>query len=251
MKQKISVLCAVRDDRIFRLLMHEMDDGEHYEFAIAHSGSQALRACETSLPDILVTDAVLAGLDGPALVDRLRGRLSSHMPYVIGGAMMPFARDAFNRHGVSRVVSVPWVLEEVRAALQEAMESIDVCIDWEKAQQGFVRAGVLLNDLGMNRALHGTLYLCWASALAALDESRLYAIGERLYRPIAQKEETTPQNVERLIRHAVESTMDSAKAERLYAFFGNSIDPARGKPTNAQMIGALAERIRIGEKERI
>jgi len=248
MKQKISVLCAVRDDRVFRLLMQEMDDGEHCVFTIVHSGSQALRAGEASLPDILVTDAVLSGLDGPALVDRLRETLGSRMPYVIGGAMMPFARDAFNRHGVTCVVSVPWVLEEVCAALQEAMQSIDVHIDWEKAEPGFVRAGMLLKDLGMNRSLHGTVYLCWAAALTALDESRLYAIGERLYKPIAEKEATTPQNVERLIRHAVESTMDSAKAETLYAFFGNTIDPARGKPTNAQMIGMLAQKVRTGEE---
>ena len=42
--------------------------------------------------------------------------------------------------------------------------------------------------------------------------------------------------------------MDSARAEALYAFFGNTIDPTRGKPTNAQMIGMLAQKVRVGEK---
>ena len=101
MKQKISVLCAVREDSVLRLLMQEMDDGEHCMFTIAHSGSQALRACEALSPDILVVDAVLPGLDGPALVDRMREKLGTGMPRVIGGAMMPFARAAFVRHGVT------------------------------------------------------------------------------------------------------------------------------------------------------
>ena len=46
------------------------------------------------------------------------------------------------------------------------------------------------------------------------------------------------------IRHALESAMNE-NAQGMYAFFGNTIDPMRGKPTNAQAIGALAERLRI------
>ncbi len=247
MKQKISVLCAVREDDVLRTLMQEMDDGEHCMFTIAHSGSQALRACEVFSPDILVVDAVLPGLDGPALVDRMREKLGAGMPRVIGGAMMPFARAAFARHGVRHIVDVPWAYEEVRAMLIDMMDEIDAFIDWEGAKVGFVHASVLLEHLGMHRGLHGFVYLSWAAALAALDQSRLHAIGERIYAPIAQREHTTPQNVERLIRHAVESTMDSVGAQELYAFFGNTIDPMRGKPTNAQMIAMLAQKVGVGE----
>ena len=51
--------------------------------------------------------------------------------------------------------------------------------------------------------------------------------------------------VERLIRHAVESVMDAFGVRRVYGFFGNSIDPIRGKPTNAEMIGMLAQYMRV------
>lgn len=248
MKQKISVLCAVREDSVLRLLMQEMDDGEHCMFTIAHSGSQALRACEVLSPDILVVDAVLPGLDGPALVDRMREKLGTGMPRVIGGAMMPFARAAFVRHGVCHVVSVPWAYDEVHAALIDMIGEIDAFIDWEGAKAGFAHASMLLEHLGMHRGLHGFGYLAWAAALTALDESRLQAIGEQIYKPIAQREHTTHQNVERLIRHAVESTMDAAKAEDLYTFFGNTIDPMRGKPTNAQMIAMLAQKVRVEKR---
>ena len=53
------------------------------------------------------------------------------------------------------------------------------------------------------------------------------------------------QAVERLIRHAVESVMDAFGVRRVYGFFGNSIDPIRGKPTNAEMIGMLAQYMRV------
>lgn len=248
MKQRISVLCAVRDDGVVRALMQEMDNAERCIFRIARSGTQALHECTRFRPDVLIADAVLPGLDGPALVERMRDALGEAMPRVIGGVMMPFARETFARHGVKRMVSVPWDYGEVREALVKTMGEIDSVIDWSAAKNRYLYAASLLEALGMNQRLHGFAYLSWAAALAAHQESRLRAIGERIYAPIAQKHNTTPQNVERLIRHAVESTMDAAKAEELYAFFGNTIDPMRGKPTNAQMIGMLAQKVRVGRR---
>ena len=84
-----------------------------------------------------------------------------------------------------------------------------------------------------------------AAALAWEDESRMDAVGERLYKPVAEHCGTTEQTVERLIRHAVESAMDTVGVLRIYGFFGNTIDPMRGKPTNAEMIGMLAQHMRV------
>ena len=41
--------------------------------------------------------------------------------------------------------------------------------------------------------------------------------------------------------------MDAVGAHNVYGFFGNTIDPTRGKPTNAQMIGMLAQRMRVSQ----
>ena len=84
-----------------------------------------------------------------------------------------------------------------------------------------------------------------AAALVLDDESRMEAVGDRLYKPVAEHFGTTEQTVERLIRHAVESVMDARGVRRIYGFFGNSIDPMRGKPTNAEMIGMLAQHMRV------
>ena len=248
MKQRISVLCAVRDDGIIRKLMCTKENSERCTFRIVSSGTQALHAVREYTPDVLITDAVLSGCDGLALIDRMGQSLGNRMPRVIGGSMMTFSDKAFRRRGVERVVRVPWEGEQLEAALNDVINEIDTMVDWERAYEGHRSASSLLEQLGMRRGLHGFEYLSWAAALAANKESRLYAIGERIYLPIAEKYATTPQNVERLIRHALESTIDSAKAETLYAFFGNSIDPSRGKPTNAQMIGMLAQKVRIMEK---
>ena len=244
--RKKNILCAVRDVRVGQSLCRELDDAERCAVRIVSSGDAALHSARQVTPDILVIDAVLPGVDGPGVVDRMRALLGSRMPCVIGGSTMGFADALFLSRGADCVFPVPWQHAKLRAEIARLIERIDRQVDWSLAVRDFERAGEMLSLLGMRRGLRGFDYLAWAGALAYAREDRLYAIGERLYRPIADRFATTPQSVERLIRHAVESTMDAVGAQGVYGFFGNTIDPTRGKPTNGQMIGMLAQRMRVG-----
>ncbi len=242
---RYSVLCAMRDAREANRLLGEMDDGERCALRVVSRGDAALVIARQTPPDILVVDAVLPYLDGPGVVERMRAALGSRMPRVIAGSTRRFADAHFSRCGAQALLSVPWDAQALRSAVLDQMEKLDAQIDWPRAQADYERAGALLAHLGMRKRLKGFHFLAWAGALAYAREDSLYAIGERIYRPIAARFATTPQNVERLIRHAVESTMDAVGAQGVYGFFGNTIDPTRGKPTNGQMIGMLAQRMRV------
>lgn len=241
----INVLFAVRQRAVAESLRRELDDAERCAFEIVTSGSAAIESARRCPPDILVVDAVLGEMDGLGVVDCLREMLGDRMPRVIGGTMLPMGERGFRRRGVSTVLRVPWQREELRGALLQQMEEIESRIDWDRAQHGHDRACALLEEMGMRRTLKGFAYLAWAAALAYDNEARLYAVGRSLYAPIAQRFSATEASVERLIRHAVESTIDSVGADGIYGFFGNTIDPTRGKPTNAQMIAMLVQRMRV------
>ena len=241
----IHVLFAIRQRSVAESLRREMDDAERCTFNIVTSGSAAIASARQCPPDILVVDAVLEGVDGLGVIDCLREMLGDRMPRVIGGTMLPMGEKGFHRRGVSAVLRVPWQREELRGALLQQMEEIETRIDWDRAQHGYDRACALLRKLGMRSTLKGFDYLTWAAGLAYDNEARLFAVGRDLYAPIAQRFGATEAAVERLIRHAVESTMDSVGADGIYGFFGNTIDPTRGKPTNAQMIAMLVQRMRV------
>lgn len=245
MMKKIHILCAVRDCRVVEGLSQEMDDGERCIFRIVGNGDAVLSSVKRFVPDILVLDAILPHMDGLGVIDRLRAMLCDQMPRIIGGSMMPFSDEGFKKRGVSSLVRVPWEHDQLRDAIEQQIREIENQVDWQKAQGAYERACFLLRQMGMRSSLHGFTYLAWAAALTYESEERLFAVGEQLYRPIAERFDTTPQNVERLIRHAVESTMDSVGARGIYGFFGNTIDPTRGKPTNAQMTGMLVQRMRV------
>lgn len=251
MTGRISILCAVRDERTLRVLRSEMDDGERCIVDIVFTGMAVMERMHRQCADILVIDALLPGMDGLSVIDCLRAELGEKMPRVIGGSMMPFSDEGFARRGVETILHVPWQLPELREAILKQIEAREEEIDWERARGDCEAAQDILSRMGMKLALKGFSYLSWSAALAYENETRMQAIGERLYTPVATHFDTTPKSVERLIRHAIERMMDDAQLRGLYSFFGNTIDPTRGKPSNAQVIAMLVQRMRVAKSQMI
>ena len=247
----IRILCAVQERKRLHRLFMEMDDGETCIFDVVTSGGQAIEACRKAAPDILVIEAVLSGMDGLGVMDSLKGELGAHMPRVIGVAGTPFSRDGFLRRGAKAVVPAQCGPEVLKAAILQVSTDIRTRTDWAALDPMCRRAGMLLDQMGMSASLKGYGYLSWAAALVCENEERLFCVGREIYEPIAGHCETTRENVERLIRHAIESTMSAARARGVYTLFGNTIDPAKGKPTNAHVIALLAQRMRVEKDEAV
>lgn len=245
MLKKVHVLFAVRDVRVAEALRDEMDDEENCTFQIVSSGRAAIAAAGRFLPDILVVDEVLGGIDGLGLVDSMHARFGKNTPRVIAEAITPFGENGFRRRGAVCVLHAPWQKAQLRSALLLQMEELEFGIDWETNEKLHDGICLQLTQMGMSKSLKGYEYIAWAAALVCENEARLSALSKRVYAPIAERFLTTPQNVERLIRHAVESMMNTGRAKSVYARFGNTIDPARGKPTNAQAIAMMAQWMRI------
>ena len=247
MKRVIHVLLAMRNGDMAHALQLKLEQGRAVECCVVMNGEDAVASVCLHCPDIMVLDCVLPLLDGLAVMDRLHRE--SLTPKVIGLAMMPFAERGFRQREAARVLCGAWTLDELGNAVTEAAMTMKAEIDWDEAAKCAERAELLLSRMGMRSHLRGYAYLACAAALACEGEERLYALRDEIYVPVADHFHTTPQSVERLIRHAVERAMDSANARGMYSFFGNTIDPARGKPTNAQAIGMIAERLRMQARE--
>lgn len=67
------------------------------------------------------------------------------------------------------------------------------------------------------------------------------SMTKTLYPSIAKEQKTTPTRVERAIRHAIEVAWDRGKTKVFEEYFGYSVNPSRGKPTNSEFIYMIVD----------
>ena len=80
-------------------------------------------------------------------------------------------------------------------------------------------------------------------ALCTLHPALLQDVSLYLYPLVARRYGLTPAAVERSLRLLVESTWSRVPLSALERFFGHSVDPERGKPTNREFLAQLQQRL--------
>ena len=126
--------------------------------------------------------------------------------------------------------------EQARQTLRELMGCPP------KDPEALVR-NVLL-ELGTPDHLVGHPYVVEAVLLVVENRNYINNISFGLYPQIAAKFDTTASRVERGIRHLIELTWIRGDMDILCSFFGNTVNPDRGKPTNGEFIARLANIVR-------
>lgn len=98
----------------------------------------------------------------------------------------------------------------------------------------------LLLELGSPDHLIGHPYTVAGILMAVADRRYVENITFGLYPAIAAKFDTTAARVERAIRHLVEVTWSRGDTDVLMRYFGNTVSPVKGKPTNGEFISRCA-----------
>ena len=102
----------------------------------------------------------------------------------------------------------------------------------------------ILLEMGTPDHLVGHPYVVEAVLLVVENRNYINNISFGLYPQIAAKFDTTASRVERGIRHLIELTWIRGDMDILCSFFGNTVNPDRGKPTNGEFIARLANIVR-------
>ena len=107
----------------------------------------------------------------------------------------------------------------------------------------------LLLELGAPDHLVGHPYVVQAVMMCL--ENRMYIdnITFGLYPQLAAAFDTTAARVERAIRHLVEVTWTRGDMEVLNRYFGNTVHPDKGKPTNGEFIARITNIVKLRMKE--
>ena len=116
------LVLVVEDDREGRLLFAEWLHQCGFRVEQAHNGRQALERTFDLLPDAVLTDLHIPGIDGYELTRRLKSDpRTAHIPVLAVTGYPPFANDPdrADRAGCDAVLPKPCTAEDVERTLAE------------------------------------------------------------------------------------------------------------------------------------
>ncbi len=102
-----------------------------------------------------------------------------------------------------------------------------------------------LTKVGIPSGLSGYRYLQSAIRKVVEDESILDGITKLLYPELAKLHNSTPQRVEKAIRHAIKTTWDNSLSHLTLDDYHFYIKKGRNYPTNSQFIAEIYRQIRL------
>ena len=100
--------------------------------------------------------------------------------------------------------------------------------------------GELLEQLGLARKEKGFERLSYAIAVTAKEFERAGSVTKLLYPDLAKHFQTTPEKIERSLRHLIEKSWEKGEKTRFEELFGYHRDNSEIRPTNSEYIAILA-----------
>lgn len=213
-------------------------------------GAEAINIFARRQPDIVILDIILPSIDGVdvlAYLNRLDPRPSILvLSTFASGKMVEF----ISAQGANYFMPKPCRISAVTRRVRQMLEPVDYPLPQTVQSRNLENAlGTLLHKLGVPSSLAGYTFLRAAILAAVEDERRLSNLSRSLYPYVAQKFETSTACVERSVRHAIALAAERWDAALVEEYFGSSISAAKGKPTNSEFIGTLADHLRRTQRE--
>ena len=209
-------------------------------------------------PDVLLTDVVLSGMDGLAVLEKISELPEESRPavIVISGFANESLLSAASRLGAAYFIQKPCDVGtlitrirqfSVKSKVQDFQSLQTLAASkTEQSLDGIVTE--IIHEIGIPAHIKGYQYLREAIILTVNDMDIINAVTKVLYPTVAKKFGTTPSRVERAIRHAIEVAWDRGDLETLQKFFGYTVSNIKGKPTNSEFIAMIADRIFLQRK---
>ncbi len=260
MESKTRVIIADAGEE-YRMLLYEIlsSEGDFEVAGCTGDGLTAFSLVRTEKPDVLLTDLILTGLDGLAVLEKISELPDSERPAVIiisafsSEHTLMEASNLGASYFMQKPCDIPALLTRIRMVSGRTRQTGTVVatsskpIRQEQSLESLVTE--IIHEIGVPAHIKGYQYLREAIILTINDMDIINAVTKVLYPTVAKKYATTPSRVERAIRHAIEVAWDRGDLETLQKFFGYTVSNIKGKPTNSEFIAMIADRLSLQRRE--
>jgi two-component system, response regulator, stage 0 sporulation protein A len=241
------------DNRDFASLLHQYLSGQPDIEVVGtvHNGEEALAVINAKHPDVLLLDIIMPQLDGIGVLEQLAGGLDHPKVIVLTGLGQEAMTKKIMELGADYYVVKPLNLVNLTANIRQLMGSnSQVPIRAAKSTGRSVDLDVtdIIREIGIPAHIKGYHFLRDGITMIVNDVEYLGATIKKLYPDIAQKHSTTTSRVERAIRHAIEVAWRRGNRDMINTIFGSAIQADKNRPTNAEFMAMIADKIRMERK---
>ena len=212
---------------------------DNYYVQVAKEGNEALSMLQSFLPNVLVLDMMLPGLDGISLLQKAADLGIRPVVLATTRLFSDYMSQALERMGVGYVMVKPCDAGAVVARVGDLTKSGNVTLFTNPDPR--VLISNVLRELGIPTKLRGYSYLREAIETYAADPSQ--TITKELYSAVAVRYNATVTQVERAIRTAIEYAWDHGDRRAWQRYFAVGEHDMAGRPTNGAFVSCLADRL--------
>lgn len=212
-----------------------------YSVETCSDGNTALELAGAFAPDILVLDLTLPGLDGLSLLQALHKSGREMTVLATTRFLSTYVEEAAARLGVSYLMLKPCSVRAVVARIGDLSRAVQT-IPMAAADMRTMVSNILLE---LNIAAKRRGYGCLREAILLMLENPGQSITKELYPAVAEVCGGSREQVERVIRTAIDAAWRSRDEGKWRAYFLPGPDGHIPRPTNAAFICRLADSLAL------
>ena len=256
MANQLKVLVAEDRNDFGKSCLNALEQNGFRVTMISKDGNQVLTGVEEYMPDVLIMEAFMPGLDALGVMNKIKIMPLTKKPVVCvisgvsnsdfeqqilsAGADYYFIKPIDACVIAERVQLLVSVSDKNKTLINTSYRNSDVNLE--------VTISEIMHQIGVPAHIKGYQYLREAIILSINNTEMMNSVTKLLYPTVAKTFNTTASRVERAIRHAIEVAWDRGDVDVLSSYFGYTIQNTRGKPTNSEFIAMISDKLRLKMK---
>lgn len=273
--KKLKVLVADNQVVVRQQLLQELRKDEYIEIVGAvDNGKDAYEIFEREEPNIVIFDLLLPIYDGYVLLDKMNEHgIHNNQKLVMTTPLTNnmLVSEAFNQ-GVDYVLTKPYDARAISVQLRMIHDKMNQAAVYENVMAGNSARKIRntnidriynssefdriyqkldeiisnrLNEIGIPVRLKGYNFIITAVKEVLGNDGKLEAVTKVLYPDVARKHGSTPQRVEKAIRHAIEVAWLIDENNPIHKEFKYIMGAGKDRPTNSEFIAKLTQDVRL------
>ncbi|MDR1240717.1 MAG: sporulation transcription factor Spo0A [Oscillospiraceae bacterium] len=211
-------------------------------------GVKVIEATKTQRPDFVVTDLFMPRTDAIGVISKIKKCADVSPEFIITSSFLnqTLEREVMSA-GAAYFMLKPFEICELaeRIIRISALSQKKIELPDNDGNEMEIKVTDILHEIGVPAHIKGYQYLRSSIMISINNPDLINAVTKQLYPAVAKGYKTTSSRVERAMRHAIEVAWDRGNVDVLNSHFGYTIQNSRGKPTNAEFIAMISDKLRL------